>query len=160
MIQNDAEKPAAEFPMLSIPHLIVIFVVALIIFGPEKLPELARNLGRVMAEFRRATGDLRSNFEGHMRDLEREAQDRRIAGAAASSPSAPALPSNEPAVLPASGTIPTERPNASATAAAPQDAPASGTSSDLSSDAFPQPRPSEFDQNPEQVSSDGSDRPA
>ena len=64
--------------MLSIPHLIVIFVVALIVFGPEKLPELARNLGKVMGEFKRATGDLRTTFEGHLRDLEREADHRRI----------------------------------------------------------------------------------
>ena len=66
--------------MLSIPHLIIIFVVALVVFGPEKLPEFARNLGKVMAEFRRATGDLRSTFEGHMRDLEREADSRQIGG--------------------------------------------------------------------------------
>lgn len=64
--------------MLSIPHLIIIFLVALVVFGPEKLPELARNFGKIMAEFRRATGDLRSTFEDHMRDLEREADDRRI----------------------------------------------------------------------------------
>jgi sec-independent protein translocase protein TatB len=64
--------------MLSVPHLIIIFLVALVVFGPEKLPELARNFGKVMAEFRRATGDLRSTFEEHMRDLEREADDRRI----------------------------------------------------------------------------------
>ena len=66
--------------MLSIPHLIVIFVVALVIFGPEKLPELARNLGKVMAEFRRATGDLQSTFEGHLREIEREGEARRIRG--------------------------------------------------------------------------------
>jgi TatA/E family protein of Tat protein translocase len=71
--------------MLSIPHLIIIFVVALVVFGPEKLPELARNLGKVMAEFRRATGDLRSTFEGHMRDLERETDTRRIGGATSGS---------------------------------------------------------------------------
>jgi sec-independent protein translocase protein TatB len=64
--------------MLSVPHLIIIFVVALVVFGPEKLPELARNLGKVMAEFRRTTGDLRSTFEEHMRDLEREADEHRI----------------------------------------------------------------------------------
>jgi TatA/E family protein of Tat protein translocase len=64
--------------MLSVPHLIIIFLVALVVFGPEKLPELARNFGKVMAEFRRATGDLRSTFEEHMRDLEREADERRI----------------------------------------------------------------------------------
>jgi sec-independent protein translocase protein TatB len=60
---------------LSIPHLIIIFVVTLLVFGPEKLPELARNLGRVMAEIRKATGDLRSTFDEHMRDLERETRD-------------------------------------------------------------------------------------
>lgn len=87
--------------MLSIPHLIVIFVVALVVFGPEKLPELARNFGKVMAEFRRATGDLRSTFEGHMRDLEREADARRIAptptnAPAAAAPSAPSGPQPVP----------------------------------------------------------------
>lgn len=60
--------------MLSVPHLIIIFVVALIVFGPQKLPELARNLGKIMAEFRKATGDLRSTFDEHMRELERESQ--------------------------------------------------------------------------------------
>ena len=68
--------------MFSIAHLVIIFVVALIVFGPEKLPDLARNLGKVMGEFRRATGDLRSTFEGHMRDLEREAELRKVREAA------------------------------------------------------------------------------
>jgi sec-independent protein translocase protein TatB len=76
----DAKTASPGQKMLSIPHLIIIFVVALVVFGPEKLPELARNLGKVMAEFRRATGDLRSTFEGHMRDLERETDTRRIGG--------------------------------------------------------------------------------
>ena len=53
-------------------------IVALVVFGPEKLPELARNLGKIMGEFKRATGDLRSTFEGHLRDLEREADQRRM----------------------------------------------------------------------------------
>ena len=64
--------------MFSVAHLVIIFVVALVVFGPEKLPDLARNLGKLMGEFRRATGDLRSTFEGHMRDLEREAELRKI----------------------------------------------------------------------------------
>ena len=96
--------------MLSIPHLIIIFVVALVVFGPEKLPELARNLGKVMAEFRRATGDLRSTFEDHLRDLERETDQRRIGG----------TNYQPPAPLPATGAtqanvpapIPTTAPNA------------------------------------------------
>jgi TatA/E family protein of Tat protein translocase len=106
--------------MLSIPHLIVIFIVALVVFGPEKLPELARNLGKVMAEFRRHTNDLRSSFEGHLRDLEREADARRIAArpstqttAEPSAASTPAQPAN-----PSAGTVPSSPPNAAAIAAA------------------------------------------
>jgi sec-independent protein translocase protein TatB len=103
--------------MLSIPHLIVIFIVALVVFGPEKIPELARNLGKVMAEFRRVTGDLRTTFEGHLRDLEREADTRKIAA-----PAAPANPAASAAlaVAPAGGspaapgTVPSNSPNAAA----------------------------------------------
>ena len=60
--------------MLSVPHLIIIFAVALVVFGPQKLPELARTLGKLMADFRRVSGDLRSTFDEHMRELDREAQ--------------------------------------------------------------------------------------
>lgn len=63
--------------MLSLPHLIIVFVVALVVFGPEKLPELAKNAGKFMAEFRRMTGEFKSTFEGHMRELEREADERK-----------------------------------------------------------------------------------
>jgi sec-independent protein translocase protein TatB len=96
--------------MLSIPHLIVIFVVALVVFGPEKLPDLARNLGKLMGEFRRATGDLRTTFEGHLRDLERETEQRRIASSAG-----PITPPPEPYLPPAAGTIPATAPRAVAT---------------------------------------------
>jgi TatA/E family protein of Tat protein translocase len=47
---------------IGMPELILIFVVALLIFGPTKLPELARSLGRGLAEFRRASSDLRSQI--------------------------------------------------------------------------------------------------
>src|SRR5271163_160845 len=83
--------------MLSIPHLIVIFVVALIVFGPEKLPELARNLGKVMAEFKRATGDLRTTFEGHLRDLERETDHKPWQRPPSLSPSRAGPPTRIPA---------------------------------------------------------------
>lgn len=107
--------------MLSIPHLIIIFAVALMVFGPEKLPELARNLGKIMGEFRRATGELRSTFEGHMRDLEREAELRRIrevqpatqtigATVTAPNPSTPSPESTNYPFPPAPGTVSTEAP--------------------------------------------------
>ena len=59
--------------MFSIPHMIVLFVVVLVVFGPHKLPELARGLGKLMAEFRKASTDFKSAFENEMRDLERQA---------------------------------------------------------------------------------------
>lgn len=59
--------------MLSIPHMIVVFVVVLVVFGPQKLPELARGLGKLMAEFRKASLDFKTAFEEEMRDLERQA---------------------------------------------------------------------------------------
>jgi sec-independent protein translocase protein TatB len=60
--------------MLSIPHLVVLFTVALIVFGPHKLPELARNLGKIVAEFRRMSAEMRGTFDQHMRELERETE--------------------------------------------------------------------------------------
>jgi len=60
--------------MLSVPHMIVVFLVVLVVFGPQKLPELARTLGKLMAEFRKASTDFKSAFEEEMRDLERQAR--------------------------------------------------------------------------------------
>jgi len=60
--------------MLSIPHMIVLFVVVLVVFGPQKLPELARGLGKLMAEFRKASTDFRTAFEEEMREMERQAR--------------------------------------------------------------------------------------
>ncbi len=55
---------------IGMPELIIIFVIALIIIGPKKLPDLARALGKGMAEFRKATDDLKTNL--HMEDVEGE----------------------------------------------------------------------------------------
>lgn len=48
---------------IGMPELIVILVIALIVIGPQKLPELARSLGKGLAEFKRATDDFRQNVE-------------------------------------------------------------------------------------------------
>src|SRR5271170_3430789 len=53
-------------------ELIVIFLVALVLFGPKKLPELGRTIGKAITEFRRAQSELKATFEGHMRELEKE----------------------------------------------------------------------------------------
>jgi sec-independent protein translocase protein TatB len=72
--------------MFSIPHMLVIFVIVLVVFGPQKLPELARSLGKLMAEFRKASSDFRGAFEEEMKDLERQAREverKKAADAAA-----------------------------------------------------------------------------
>jgi sec-independent protein translocase protein TatB len=53
--------------------MIVVFIVVLVVFGPQKLPELARGLGKLMAEFRKASTDFKSAFEEEMREMERQA---------------------------------------------------------------------------------------
>ena len=47
---------------IGIQELAIIFIVALLIFGPKRLPEFARSLGKGLAEFRRASSDLRQSF--------------------------------------------------------------------------------------------------
>jgi sec-independent protein translocase protein TatA len=59
---------------LGVPELIIIFVVALVVFGPRKLPELGRSLGKSLSEFKRASNELRSTL-----DEEIQAEDRRAA---------------------------------------------------------------------------------
>ncbi len=54
---------------IGMPELLVILGLALIILGPKKLPEIARGLGKAMREFRRATSDLREQFEEETREL-------------------------------------------------------------------------------------------
>ena len=50
---------------IGLPELIVILAIALIVVGPKKLPELAKALGRGIAEFRRATTELKESFEAN-----------------------------------------------------------------------------------------------
>ena len=60
---------------LGVPELIFIFVLALLIFGPKKLPQLGKTFGKSMAEFRRASNDLRSTFQREMDAIDRENQE-------------------------------------------------------------------------------------
>jgi TatA/E family protein of Tat protein translocase len=53
---------------------IFIFVLALLIFGPRKLPELGRTIGKAITEFRRASNDLKATWDREMRSLEQESQ--------------------------------------------------------------------------------------
>jgi len=89
--------------MLSFPHLVVLFVVALVIFGPQKLPELARMLGKATAEFRKMTNDFRYALEDEVRDLERNTRIREEETAAAARAAEPAQ--IQPAPTPPEGSM-------------------------------------------------------
>ncbi len=55
---------------IGLPELLIIAAIALIVFGPTKLPELAKGLGRAMREFKKATEEVKESFEAETRDLE------------------------------------------------------------------------------------------
>ena len=55
------------FGSIGMPEMIIILVIALIIFGPRKLPELGRSLGKSLAEFKRASNELKSTLEEEIR---------------------------------------------------------------------------------------------
>jgi len=59
---------------LGAQEIAVIFILALVLFGPKKLPELGRTIGKAITEFRRASNDLKATFEREMQTLERESQ--------------------------------------------------------------------------------------
>ena len=54
---------------IGLPELLVIIVIALILFGPDKLPELAKVFGRAMKEFKKATEEVKESFEEETRDF-------------------------------------------------------------------------------------------
>ena len=59
---------------LGYPEMIFIFFLALILFGPKKLPELGRTVGKALTEFRRASTELKSTFDREMKSLEQETE--------------------------------------------------------------------------------------
>ena len=68
-----------------------IFLLALILFGPKKLPELARQLGKLMAEFRRASNEFRMQMEEELRISDQAEQQKKIEAMQAAAPVTPAL---------------------------------------------------------------------
>ena len=56
------------------PETVFIFFLALILFGPKKLPELGRTVGKALTEFRRASSELKSTFDREMKNLEQETE--------------------------------------------------------------------------------------
>jgi Tat protein translocase TatB subunit len=125
---------------IGVPELIVILVVALIVLGPKRLPDVAKALGKGLAEFRRATSDLtdelrsaQTMIEREAREVERATRQKPEAKAAAARPA----PAGEPV---AQGSADT--PSAAAEPVAPAStAPTGGT--EAASGAAPEGKPAD-----------------
>ena len=62
---------------LGMPEMIFIFLLALVIFGPKKLPELGRQLGKALAEFKKASNDFKNQLEVEMMNIELEERSKK-----------------------------------------------------------------------------------
>ena len=115
------------FGPLGVPELLFILVLALLLFGPKRLPEIGRTIGKGMAEFRRATNDLKRTIETEISAEEaarRPAPVPPSAGAPAPRPALPAEAPPAPAEGPAVETTRSPAPRAEPTAGgAPADPP-------------------------------------
>ena len=78
---------------------IFIFLLALILFGPKKLPEIARQIGKLMVEFRRASNEFKSQIDEELRAMEQQERQKKLEAAAAQATAAELAP---PATPPAS----------------------------------------------------------
>jgi TatA/E family protein of Tat protein translocase len=101
------------FGSLGMPELLIIFVIALIIFGPRKLPELGRSLGKSLGEFKRASNELRNTLEEEVRVEERKEQKAKMEAEQSSAIAATTATPIEPGdtVTPAAAEPTISRPN-------------------------------------------------
>ena len=87
---------------------IVIFVLALILFGPKKMPEIARQIGKLMVEFRRASNEFKTQIDDELRTMEHQERQKKLEAAATQAPalvapeSLAAEQSPQPVILPPS----------------------------------------------------------
>src|SRR5215510_14287410 len=90
------ESRTTMFGSIGMPEMLIILVIALIIFGPRKLPELGRSLGKSLAEFKRASNELKNTLEEEIRlDEQRTTQEAAKAKEAKDAAAAPASPPAE-----------------------------------------------------------------
>ena len=93
------------FGTLGGPELLLIFIVGLVVFGPRKLPEIGKSLGKMIGEFKRASADFQRTVED---EIETEKLKKEITSAEypAHSAPAPSTPATPPMIREAEGSVP------------------------------------------------------
>ncbi len=84
------------------PEILLILVIALLVFGPKRIPELSRTIGRGVAEFRRATNDFKATLEREVSAADLEIEETRPAPEPAQEPEEPADAPPDPTSKPPS----------------------------------------------------------
>ena len=82
------------FGSIGVPELVIILTIALIVFGPRKLPELGRSLGRSLNEFKRASNELRNTLDDEIRIEDQRSAERQRPPAEPSTTPRPAEPAD------------------------------------------------------------------
>ncbi len=124
---------------LGMPEMIFIFLLALVIFGPKKLPELGQQLGKALAEFKKASNEFKNQLEVEMMNIELEERAKKQEAERAAADAQKILPTEKPfdtVIVPAPGAVsrefsePVSEPPAPVTEAAlpPAETPANGNS--------------------------------
>jgi TatA/E family protein of Tat protein translocase len=103
------------FGSIGLPELVLIFIVALLLFGPRKLPEIGRTVGKALGEFRRASNDLKRTLEDEvaateLREARRDLDSAFQAPASGPATATPSEPPVQPADTPAQAQAPEEAP--------------------------------------------------
>ena len=101
--------------MPSFSDSIFLFILALLLFGPKKLPVLARELGKWVGEFRRASNEFKMQMEEELRLAEQADRQKQIAAMEAAAPVAPAIAEAEQAHLPSHSESSSEEPSLATT---------------------------------------------
>jgi len=88
-IGNMAAAPTIQITSIGIPDTMLLMLLALVVFGPRRLPEIGRQIGKLMYEFRKVSNDFKYQMEEELRAAEEAERQKKLAAAAALATSYP-----------------------------------------------------------------------